>query len=98
MSTVVGEMAVRGALTGAIARQFAKADGKTTIHEMVTNAVMDMKKNELDQYDQSPESRNTLQKNLVLPPVVSSTGPLRRSKHTKESLLKSLATHRQYKH
>ena len=90
MSTVVGEMAVRGAFTGAMARQFAKADGKTTILEMVTNAVMDMKRNEGDPYDQSPESRNTLQKNLVLPPVVSSTNRLQRSKHTKESLLKKL--------
>ena len=90
MSTVIGKMAVRGAFTGAIARQFAKADGKTSIYEMWTNAVIDMKKNEGDPHDQSPEERNTLQKNRILPPVVSSTGPLRRSKHTKESLLKKL--------
>ena len=68
MSTVAGGYAVRGAFTGAIARQFAKADGKVTIDEMVNSAKIDMKKNEGDDYKQTPESRNTLQKSLILPP------------------------------
>ena len=69
MSTVAGGDAVRGAFTGAIARQFAKADGRVTIDEMVNNAKIDMKKNEGDDYKQTPESRNTLQKSLILPPA-----------------------------
>ena len=68
MSTVAGGYAVRGAFTGAMARQFAKADGRVTIDEMVNNAKIDMKKNEGDDYKQTPESRNTLQKSLILPP------------------------------
>ena len=46
MSSVVGGYAKRGAFTGAMARQFAQADGKTTINDMVTNAVVEMKENE----------------------------------------------------
>mgnify|MGYP001800853947 FL=1 len=68
MSTVTGGVAIRGAFTGAMVRQFAKADGKTTINDMVTNAIVDMKKNEMEGYDQTPEARNTLQKSLILPP------------------------------
>ena len=69
MSTVTGGVAFRGAFTGAMARQFAKVDGKTTINDMVTNAIVDMKKNEMEGYDQTPEARNTLQKSLILPPA-----------------------------
>ena len=69
MCSVVGCYATRGAFTGAMARQFAKADDKTTIDEMVIAAKIDMKKNEEEGYNQSPEARNTLQKNLILPPV-----------------------------
>ena len=68
MSTVAGGYAVRDAFTRAMARQFAKADGRVTIDEMVNNAKIDMKKNEGDDYKQTPESRNTLQKSLILPP------------------------------
>ena len=69
MSTVAGGYAIRGAFTGAMARQFAKADGKITINDMVTNAIVDMKKNEKEDYNQTPEARNTLQKSLIPPPV-----------------------------
>ena len=69
MSTVTGGVAIRGAFTGAMARQFAKVDGKTTINDMVTNAIIDMKKNEEEGYDQAPETRSTLQKSLILPPA-----------------------------
>ena len=69
MSSVVRGYAKREAFTGAMARQFAKADGKTTIDEMVIAAKIDMKKSEEEGYNQSPEARNTLQKNLILPPV-----------------------------
>ena len=57
MSTVAGGYAIRGAFTGAMARQFAKADGKLTINDMVTNAIVDMKKNEEEDYNQTPEAR-----------------------------------------
>lgn len=91
MSTIVGETSVRGAFTGAIARQFANADGKTTINDMVTNAVIDMKKDEDDGYDQAPESRNTLQKSLVLPPGIGSSDlPQSQGRLSKESLLRKL--------
>ena len=69
MSTVAGGYAIRGAFTGAMARQFAKADGKLTINDMVTNAIVDMKKNEEEGYGQTPETRSTLQKSLILPPA-----------------------------
>ena len=69
MSTIAGGYSIRGAFTGAIARQFAKADGKITVNDMVTNAIVDMKKNEGEGYDQTPEARNTLQKSLILPPA-----------------------------
>ena len=69
MSSVVGGYVKRGAFTGAMARQVAKADGKTTIDEMVMEAKIDMKKNEEKGYNQTPESRSTLQKSLILPPA-----------------------------
>ena len=65
MSSVVGGYAKRGAFTGAM----AMADGKTTIDEMVMEAKIDMKKNEEKGYNQTPESRSTLQKSLILPPA-----------------------------
>ena len=57
MSSVIGGYAKREAFTGAMARQFAKADGKTTINDMVTNAVVEMKENEEEGYNQTPEIR-----------------------------------------
>jgi hypothetical protein len=91
MSTVHGGMSVRGAFTGAIARQIAKADGKTTIEEMVTKANIDLKKNEPDQYNQTPELRSTLQKSLVLPPGEQKSDSLQSlNKPSKISLLKKL--------
>ena len=76
MSSVAGGFAIRGAFTGAIARQFAKADGKITINDMVTNAIIEMKKfaTDDDVLEQAPESRNTLQKILILPPKVENPG------------------------
>ena len=76
MSSVAGGFAIRGAFTGAIARQFAKADGKITINDMVTNAIIEMKKYATDDdvQEQAPESRNTLQKILILPPKVENPG------------------------
>jgi hypothetical protein len=92
MSSVAGGMAARGAFTGAIARQFAKADGKTSIHDMVTNAVVDMKKQETtDGYIQTPEARNTLQKSLVLPPgVIKQDSQQSQNRPSKRSLLTKL--------
>ena len=87
MSTVAGGYAARGAFTGAMARQFAKADGRITIDEMVNNAKIDMKKNEGDDYKQTPESRNTLQKSLILPPA----SVMLQSPHDEQSKKKLLA-------
>ena len=87
MSSVAGGFAIRGAFTGAIARQFARADGKITINDMVTNAIIEMKKDTTDDgvQEQAPESRNTLQKILILPPKIENPvsklpGPGRLSK------------------
>ena len=70
MSTIAGGYSIRGAFTGAIARQFAKADGKITVNDMVTYAVIEMKKDTTTgaAREQAPESRNTLQKILIFPP------------------------------
>ena len=53
MASVAGGYAKRGAFTGAMARQFAKADGKTTIEGMVTNAIRDMKEKETQDFNQN---------------------------------------------
>ena len=91
MSSVVGGYAKRGAFTGAMARQFAKADGKTTINDMVTNAIVEMKENEEEGYNQTPEARNTLQKNLVLPPAdFKPDSPQSRGNQSKKKLLEKL--------
>ena len=42
-----------------MARQWTKADGKITINDMVTNAIVDMKKNEKDDYNQTEKSHST---------------------------------------
>lgn len=68
MSTVAGGMSHRGAFTGAIASQFALADGKKTIDEMVTYAKIAMDRKP-DSKFQTSETRSTLKKCLVLPPA-----------------------------
>ena len=91
MSTVTGGVAIRGAFTGALARQFAKADGKATINDMVTNAIIDMKKNEMEGYDQAPEARSTLQKSLILPPAdLKRTHQQAHSSQTKRELIEKI--------
>ena len=91
MSSVIGGYATRGAFTGAMARQFAKADGKTTINDMVTKAVVDMKKNEEEDYNQTPEARSILQKSLILPPADFKPDSLQsRGKQSKKKLLEKL--------
>lgn len=72
MATVTGGEAIRGAYTGAIAKQIRKADGKTDIHEMHTQAVNQMMKNgkQAGSTHQIPEYRDTLMgKKLILPNI-----------------------------
>lgn len=91
MSSVFGGKAVRGAFTGALARQIAKADGKTYLNDMVTNAFIDMKKQEADRYPGTLEPRNTLQKSLVLPPgMMKPHSQQAQAKLSKLSLLRRL--------
>ena len=91
MSSVIGGYATRGAFTGAMARQFAKADGKTTINDMVIDAVVEMKENEEEGYNQTPEARSTLQKSLILPPADFKPDSLRsRGNQSKKKLLEKL--------
>lgn len=70
MATVTGGEAIHRPYTGAIAEQIRKADGKTDIHEMHTQAVNQMMKNgkQAGNTQQIPEYRDTLMgKKLILP-------------------------------
>ena len=65
LSTVAGGSAVRGSYTGALARQFRLADGKTDIHQMHCAAVQAMSQSNPHQ---TPEHRCTLKRGeLVFP-------------------------------
>ena len=58
---------------------------------MVTNAIVDMKKNEKEDYNQTPEARNTLQKSLIPPPVDFKPNPQQGSgNQSKRKLLERL--------
>ena len=91
MSSVVRGYAKREAFTGAMARQFAKADGKTAINDMVIDAVVEMKENEEEGYNQTPEARSTLQKSLILLPADFKPDYLQsHGKQSKKNLLEKL--------
>ena len=64
MSTVARGLAKRGAFTGALAKQIAKADGRTPIYHMIAEAKVDMDRTITDQ---TSEVRDTLKRKLVLP-------------------------------
>ena len=68
MATVTGGLAYRGAFTGAIANGFREADGKKDISSMYISAAADSACRE-----QCPEFRMTLDKTLILPPVINNT-------------------------
>ena len=61
----LGGLAVRGAYTGALAKQLKKADGKTEIRQMHTNASNLVER--MGYQQQIPEIRDTLRKLLILP-------------------------------
>lgn len=61
----------RGAFTGSLGAQFALADGKKMIDEMVIDAKIELN-NRTDSKFQTSESRNALKKSLVLPPAAHS--------------------------
>ena len=65
LSTVARGLAKRGAFTGAIGRQIAKADGRTPIYHMIAEAKVDMDRTITD--NQTSEVRDTLKRKLVLP-------------------------------
>ena len=68
MATVTGGLAYRGVFTGAIADEFREADGKKDICSMYISAAADAACRE-----QCPEFRMTLDKTLILPPVINNT-------------------------
>ena len=69
MSTLPGKVAYRGVFTGALASEFAKADGKLSIDYMVTQAKREMGKiTQAKNVEQFAETRNTLAKSLIFPP------------------------------
>ena len=55
---------MRGAYTGALAKELRKANGKIDISLMHTNAAKEVKKRRAEQI---PELRDTLTKRLTLP-------------------------------
>ena len=55
---------MRGAYTGALAKELRKANGKIDISQMHTNAAKEVKKRRAEQI---PELRDTLTKRLILP-------------------------------
>ena len=59
-----GGSALRGAYTGALAKQLRKANGKIDIRQMHTNAAKEVQKIRCQQI---PELRDTLTKRLILP-------------------------------
>ena len=69
MSSLAGVLAVRGAFTGALGSQIAKADGKTTLTQMAKSAIIEMKNKYPEVQGQTPEKRDTLEKRLILPPT-----------------------------
>lgn len=68
-SSITGGFATRGAYTGALANQIAKADGVTTITDMETAAKTEMFYKHPDTKKQIPEMRSLLMKKLILPPA-----------------------------
>ena len=69
LSSISGGFARRGAYTGALAEQIAKANGKSSIEDMQPTARTEMLKRHPDSQAQIPEMRSTLMKKLVLPPA-----------------------------
>lgn len=69
-ATVEGGKAIRGAYSGAIARQISKANGQLTIEDMHLAAIAEMEEmEEMEEMDdtQDPEKRDTLRHKLILP-------------------------------
>ena len=62
---ITGGTAVRGVYTGALAKQLKKADGKTEIGQMHTNASNLVER--MGYQQQIPEMTHTLRKLLILP-------------------------------
>lgn len=89
MATVAGGKALRGAFSGALARQIAKADGKTSLDEMIYAAKSDIKST-LQRKKQIPEARNTLEKTLILPAPAVRINPSGLSGKSKFELLQQL--------
>lgn len=71
LSTVMGGEAIRGAFTGALAKQISTADGLTDINTMFNRAVDEMQRTEPMCVKQWPEIRHVTNKKLVLPPAVT---------------------------
>lgn len=65
LNLFAGEVAYRGAYTGALADQIQKADGKTDVRSMHSEAVREMERNHGSQ--QTAMEANTLKRYLVLP-------------------------------
>ena len=65
MSTVARGPAKRGAFIGALAKQIAKANGRTSIYDMIAEAKVDMDRTMTK--NQTPDVRDTLMRKLVLP-------------------------------
>lgn len=89
MASVVGGLAKRGEFTGALAKQIAKADGKVNIIEMVQNSIIDMNSGKSEAHEQTPISRSTLQRTLILPPGWTTNRQIDQSADNQENLAES---------
>ena len=74
MATVTGGRCMRGGFAGALADQFATANGKKSIEDMQAQARVELQsyRHQLN-HMQIPEMRSTLMKRLVLPPAENVT-------------------------
>ena len=69
MSTLPGKVAYRGVFTGALAREFAKADDKLSIYDMIDRAKLEMERiTTTHSVNQVALMTSTLTKSLVFPP------------------------------
>ena len=68
MSTLPGKVAYRGVFTGALAREFAKADDKLSIYDMIDRAKIEMERITTHNVNQVALMTSTLTKSLVFPP------------------------------
>lgn len=67
LATIYGGTAIRGAFTGALAKEFSQADGVTNLFAIHNKAVSRMKKEDPTCISQIPQLTANTDKDLILP-------------------------------